>query len=80
MAGAGGAAGRVRAVADVRARDQVHSRGLRLAVDHPVLGEVQRPGSPRRCDDNPYSGGRPEHVAPPTLGQHNESIREWLDD
>ncbi len=37
------------------------------------------PGSPIRFDDNPFSGGRSDHLAPPTLGQHNESIREWLD-
>ena len=29
--------------------------------------------------DNPYAGGRSSHAAPPTLGQHNESIRAWLD-
>jgi len=40
---------------------------------------VDLPGSPIRFDDNPFSGGRSEHLAPPTLGQHDESIRNWLD-
>ena len=53
--------------------------GPQLSVDHATLGPVDLPGSPLRFDDNPFSGGRSEHVAPPTLGQHNESIREWLD-
>jgi hypothetical protein len=57
----------------------VLSQGLRLSVDHPTLGAVDLPGPPIRLDDNTYAGGRSDHVAPPTLGQHNESIREWLD-
>ena len=37
------------------------------------------PGSPVRFDDNPHSGGRADHLPPPTLDQHGEAIREWLD-
>jgi hypothetical protein len=33
-----------------------------------------------RLDDNPYAGGRAEHLAPPLLGQHDASIRAWLDE
>jgi hypothetical protein len=32
-----------------------------------------------RFDDNPYSGGRATHQAPPTLDQHGPAIREWLE-
>ncbi len=64
---------------DVYSWEQTLSQGLKLSVDHPTLGTVDLPGSPLRFDDNPFSGGRAEHVAPPTLGQHNESIREWLE-
>ncbi len=44
-----------------------------------IGGSIDLPGSPLRFDDNDFSGGRPSHDAPPTLGQHNEAIREWLD-
>ena len=64
---------------DVYSWDQVLSQGLKLTVDHPTLGWVDLPGPPLRFDDNSFSGGRSSHVAPPTLGQHNESIREWLE-
>ncbi len=64
---------------DVYSWDQVLSQGLKLSVDHSSLGSIDLPGSPLRFDDNAHSGGRSDHVAPPTLGQHNDSIREWLD-
>ena len=64
---------------DVYSWDQTLSQGLLLAVEHPTLGSVELPGSPLRFDDNAFSGGRASHLAPPTLGQHDESIREWLD-
>jgi crotonobetainyl-CoA:carnitine CoA-transferase CaiB-like acyl-CoA transferase len=79
LSDAGVPSGKVRSMDDVYAWDQTLSQGLRLSVDHSTLGSVDLPGSPLRFDDNPYSGGRSSHVAPPTLGQHNESIREWLD-
>ena len=79
LAEAGVPSGKVRSMDDVYTWEQTLSQGLKLSVDHPTLGAVDLPGSPLRFDDNPYSGGRTEHVAPPTLGQHNESIREWLD-
>ena len=60
---------------DVYSWDQALSQGLKLTVDHSTLGTIDLPGSPLRFDDNALSGGRPSHDAPPTLGQHNESIR-----
>jgi crotonobetainyl-CoA:carnitine CoA-transferase CaiB-like acyl-CoA transferase len=79
LAEAGVPAGKVRSMDDVYSWDQVLSQGLLLDVAHPTLGDLRLPGSPIRFDDNAYSGGRSEHVAPPTLGQHNDSIRAWLD-
>ena len=79
LAGAGVPAGKVRTIDDVYAWEQTRSQGLLLSVQHPSLGTVELPGSPIRFDDNDFSGGRSSHVAPPTLGQHNEAIREWLD-
>ena len=73
-------AGKVRSMDDVYAWDQVQSQGLLLEVDHPAYGSLRLPGSPLRFDDNPHSGGRVTHVAPPTLGQHSAQIRDWLAD
>ncbi|WP_408896438.1 CaiB/BaiF CoA transferase family protein [Nocardioides sp. R1-1] len=76
---AGVPAGKVRTLDDVYAWEQTRSQGLLIDVEHATLGEIQLPGPTLRFDDNPYAGGREQHVAPPTLGQHNASVREWLD-
>jgi formyl-CoA transferase len=51
-----------------------------VEVDHPVLGRIELPGPPIRFDDNAYAGGRAEHLPPPTLGQHDSSVRAWLEE
>ena len=79
LAEAGVPSGKVRTLDDVYAWEQTLSQGLLLSVEHATQGSLNLPGSPIRFDDNPWSGGRSGHLAPPTLGQHNESIREWLD-
>jgi formyl-CoA transferase len=73
-------AGEVRTLDRVYDWDQTRSQGLVIEVDHPVLGRVEVPGPPLRLDDNPYAGGRAEHLAPPLLGQHDAAIRAWLDE
>jgi crotonobetainyl-CoA:carnitine CoA-transferase CaiB-like acyl-CoA transferase len=80
LAEAGVPSGKVRTIDDVYAWEQTRSQGLLLEVDHPTQGRLELPGSPLRFDDNAWSGGRPTHLAPPTLGQHNESVRAWLDE
>jgi crotonobetainyl-CoA:carnitine CoA-transferase CaiB-like acyl-CoA transferase len=75
---AGIPAGKVRSIDDVYAWEQLRSQGLLLEVDHPAYGSLELSGSPLRFDDNVFSGGRVHHVAPPTLGQHSETIRAWL--
>ena len=79
LAEAGVPSGKVRSLDDVYGWEQTRSQGLLLSVEHATQGRLDLPGSPIRFDDNAYSGGRPEHVAPPTLGQHDASIRAWLD-
>jgi crotonobetainyl-CoA:carnitine CoA-transferase CaiB-like acyl-CoA transferase len=79
LAEAGVPAGKVRSMDDVYSWEQTLSQGLLLSVEHATLGSVDLPGSPIRLDDQPHSGGREHHLAPPTLGQHNESVREWLE-
>jgi crotonobetainyl-CoA:carnitine CoA-transferase CaiB-like acyl-CoA transferase len=75
---AGVPAGKVRSMDDVYAWEQVLSQGLVLEVDHPAYGTLRLSGSALRFDDNPFSGGRTSHLAPPTLGQHSDQIRAWL--
>jgi crotonobetainyl-CoA:carnitine CoA-transferase CaiB-like acyl-CoA transferase len=79
LSGAGVPSGKVRTLDDVYAWEQTLSQHLLLTVEHATQGELRIPGSPIRFDDNAFSGGRPTHQAPPALGQHNESVREWLD-
>ena len=73
-------AGEVRTLDRVYDWEQTRSQGLVLDIDHPVLGSIEIPGPPIRLDDNAYAGGRATHLAPPLLGQHNDSIRAWLDE
>ncbi|MBB6629095.1 CoA transferase [Nocardioides sp. KIGAM211] len=79
LADAGVPSGKVRSLDDVYAWEQTLSQGLLLSVEHATQGVLQLPGSPLRFDDNAFSGGRSTHAAPPTLGQHDDAIRAWLD-
>jgi crotonobetainyl-CoA:carnitine CoA-transferase CaiB-like acyl-CoA transferase len=80
LVAAGIPAGKVRSMDDVYAWEQVRSQGLVLDVDHPSYGALQLTGSPLRFDDHTYSGGRETHLPPPLLGEHNDTIRSWLDE
>jgi crotonobetainyl-CoA:carnitine CoA-transferase CaiB-like acyl-CoA transferase len=73
---AGIPAGRVRPIDEVYEWEQTRSQGLLMEVDHATLGPIELPGPPLRFD----GGGRRHHTAPPTLGQHDESVRAWLDE
>jgi crotonobetainyl-CoA:carnitine CoA-transferase CaiB-like acyl-CoA transferase len=76
FAQAGIPAGEVKPLDRVYEWEQVHSQGLVLEVDHATLGRIKLPGPAVRFD----GGGRREHLAPPTLGQHTEAILRWLDE
>ena len=73
-------AGKVRTIDEVYEWDQVKSQGLLIEVDHATQGRITLPGPVLRFGDNAYGGARINHTAPPTCGQHNESIRSWLDE
>jgi crotonobetainyl-CoA:carnitine CoA-transferase CaiB-like acyl-CoA transferase len=73
-------AGEVRTLDRVYDWDQTRSQGLVIDVDHPILGEIEIPGPPIRLDGNAFAGGRREHLHPPLLGEHNDSVRAWLDE
>ncbi|MFF0269616.1 CaiB/BaiF CoA transferase family protein [Kribbella sp. NPDC004536] len=73
-------AGKVRDFQQVYDWEQTRSQGLLIDVEHPTLGTIQLPGPPLRFDDNPYAGARETNLPPPRLGEHNESVRAWLDE
>ena len=68
-------AGRVRTIGEVYEWDQTRSQGLLIDVEHAALGTITLPGPPLRFE--PDLARR--HTAPPTLNQHGDAIREWLD-
>lgn len=80
LAAAGVPSGKVRSLNDVYDWEQARSQGLLLDVEHATQGQLNLPGSPLRFDDQPYSGGRSVHTAPPTLGQHDTAVREWAEE
>lgn len=80
LSAAGIPSGKVRNLQEVYEWEQVRSQGLLVEVDHATKGTFAIPGPVIRFDDNPYGGARPEVTAPPVLGQHNESVRAWLDE
>jgi crotonobetainyl-CoA:carnitine CoA-transferase CaiB-like acyl-CoA transferase len=79
---AGIPAGKVRTIDEVYSWDQTESQGLKITVDHSVLGEIELPGSPLRfftsSPDGEGETSRCSHVAPPALDQDGESIRAWV--
>ncbi|PPB48512.1 CoA transferase [Arthrobacter pityocampae] len=75
---AGIPAGKVRTLDEVYAWDQVHSQGLLLDVDHPVLGSIALPGPPLRFFDGASETTPRSHGAPPLLDGDGEAIRAWL--
>jgi len=79
MSSAGVPAGKVRSLDEVYAWEQTLSQGLLVEVDHETQGTVSLPGPTIRFDDNAFAGARESNIAPPTLGQHNRSVRAWLD-
>ncbi|MET4049422.1 MULTISPECIES: CoA transferase [unclassified Rhodococcus (in: high G+C Gram-positive bacteria)] len=73
-------AGKVRDLAEVYTWDQTLSQGLLIDVDHSALGTISLPGPPLRFDEDCDGAGmRTTHAAPPTLDQHGDSIRAWLE-
>jgi crotonobetainyl-CoA:carnitine CoA-transferase CaiB-like acyl-CoA transferase len=75
LAASGVPAGAIRTIDEVYEWDQTRSQGLVISVDHPVLGVIELPGPALRFDQH---AGR-EHAAPPLLGQHDATVRDWLD-
>lgn len=80
---AGVPAGRVRTLPEVYAWEQTRSQGLLVDIDDPELGRIQLPGPPLRFFA--VEGGAEEevtrrrHTPPPTLGEHEKDVLDWLD-
>jgi crotonobetainyl-CoA:carnitine CoA-transferase CaiB-like acyl-CoA transferase len=69
-------AGEVRSLDRVYGWEQTRSQGLLVEVEHATAGRITLPGPPLRFDGVDSL----EHTAPPTLGQHDESVRQWLEE
>lgn len=80
LADAGVPAGKVRTLDDVFGWEQTLSQGLLIDVEHESAGPISLPGPALRLDDNPHAGDRVVHLPPPLLGQHDASVRAWLDE
>ena len=77
---AGVPAGSIRTIDEVYNLDQTRSQGLVVSVDHPTLGQIELPGPSLRMEELNGTVSCPAtHTAPPLLGQHTESIRQWLE-
>ncbi len=76
LAGIGIPAGEVRTLDRVYDWDQTRSQGLLVDVEHALAGRVTLPGPPLRFDGDATM----THGAPPLLGQHDASVRAWLDE
>lgn len=83
LSAAGIPSGTVRSLQDVYSWDQALSQGLKLSVEHPVLGNIDLPGPPlwffdADCETDVESTKRTDE-APPLLNEDAESILAWLD-
>jgi crotonobetainyl-CoA:carnitine CoA-transferase CaiB-like acyl-CoA transferase len=80
LADAGIPAGKVRTLDEVYEWDQTASQGLLVDVDHPTLGSMTLPGPPLRFfSSDGTEVTRRDHAAPPTLDQHADAVRAWLE-
>ncbi|GAA1624988.1 MULTISPECIES: CaiB/BaiF CoA-transferase family protein [Brevibacterium] len=82
LSAAGIPAGTVRTLAEVYDWEQALSQGLKVSVDHPVLGDIDLPGPPLRFFDTGADGEvettKRTHEAPPLLDEDAEAIAAWL--
>ncbi|MDI9977207.1 CoA transferase [Rhodococcus sp. IEGM 1307] len=81
LTGAGVPAGAIRTIDEVYEWEQTRSQGLLIDVEHAAAGRVQLPGPSLRMESaTGESLLRETHDAPPMLGQHTQSVLDWLDD
>ena len=72
---AGVPCGPINRLDEVFADPQVHARGLRMTLPHPLAGDLPLVANPLRLSGSPVV----YHTAPPTLGEHTgEVLDQWL--
>jgi crotonobetainyl-CoA:carnitine CoA-transferase CaiB-like acyl-CoA transferase len=72
---AGVPCGPINRIDEVFADPQVVARGLRIALPHPLAGQVPLVANPIRLSGSPVAYQRP----PPLLGEHTEEVlAQWL--
>jgi crotonobetainyl-CoA:carnitine CoA-transferase CaiB-like acyl-CoA transferase len=74
LVAAGVPCGPINDIAAVFADPQVRHRGMRVEVQHPLVGALALVGSPLRLSETPVEYG----VAPPLLGQHTDEVLAGL--
>jgi len=74
LARAGVPCGSIRTVQEVAEAEQLVSRGMVLAMEHPTAGTVRNFDSPIRFDDHVDADDTP----PPLLGEHTRAILETV--
>ncbi|MEN0140546.1 MAG: CoA transferase, partial [Rhodococcus sp. (in: high G+C Gram-positive bacteria)] len=80
LTAAGVPAGAIRTIDEVYEWEQTRSQGLLIDVEHALAGTVQLPGPSVRIESAAgESLLRTAHQPPPVLGQHTQSVLEWLD-
>ncbi len=67
-------AGEVRSLDRVYSDPQVSAEKMIIETLHATLGKIRLPGNPLQFDR-----GKEEHAPPPTLGEHSDAIRRWLE-
>ncbi|MEV7663606.1 CoA transferase [Paenarthrobacter sp. NPDC089316] len=77
---AGIPAGKVRTLDEVYAWEQVTAQGLKIDVNHPLLGKITLPGPPLRffTGDGQTETTPTHHLAPPLLDADGDRIKQWL--
>jgi formyl-CoA transferase len=73
---AGIPAGPINSIGQALADPQAVHRGARLTIGGGALGEVPMVGSPIRLNGQRADATLP----PPALGEHNDMLRQWLDE
>lgn len=83
LAAAGIPSGVVANLQEVYASEQVASQGLKVNVEHPILGSIDLPGPPIRFfsvdEDGEHETTKKDHSAPPLLNADAATVRSWLD-
>lgn len=74
---AGVPVGKIRTIAEAFDDPQVLAQHLLVETEHSTLGKIRLPGPPLRVEDEDGEVVF-NHTPPPVLGEHTDSVTEWL--